>query len=98
MLWDFNLFLLAGMSPDALGNWIFFWSVLPFALIIGFWVVNDWFKQKLKERRKAAEHEQLVDNPAGDGPEVVIVGRPCRSIHRVHRGKKLASVQGDVPP
>ena len=55
MLWDFNLFLLAGMSPDALGNWIFFWSVLPFALIIGFWVVNDWFKQKLKERRKAAE-------------------------------------------
>jgi len=55
MLWDFNLFLLAGMSPDALGNWIFFWSVLPFALIIGFWVVNDWFNQKLKERRKAAE-------------------------------------------
>ena len=59
MLWDFNLFLLAGMSPDALGNWIAFWSLLPIALIIGFVVVNDWFTQKLKERRKAAEEAKV---------------------------------------
>ena len=58
MFWDFNLFLLAGMSPG-LGGWICFWSFLPLALFVGFYLVRDWVRKKLKERREAAEEAKV---------------------------------------
>lgn len=65
MFLGFNLLLFSSMSPDALGNWIFFWSVLPIVLIIGFFVVMNWFEEKLDERRKAAEEAKAdaLNNP-----------------------------------
>ena len=36
MFWDFNLFLLAGMSSDALGGWICFWFFFAVGSIFRF--------------------------------------------------------------
>ena len=59
MLWDFNLLLLAGMSSDALGNWIFFGSILLLAIPFFLSLAYVWIREKLKERREAAEEAKV---------------------------------------
>ena len=59
MFLDFNLLLLAGMSSDALGNWIFLGSILLVAIPLFLCFAFDWIGKKLDERREAAEEAKV---------------------------------------